>query len=159
VAHQNPIVGENRSSVVHRKSIQINTNLEPSQSKKQYELALAQAKYFKENNIRIDKKTNQSSISCGNITVNLQAKDQQDIYETHNKHHAHEVAPETKLNKIKDKNSENNSKNHGDQSSQSAISPGSFYTPNSFYQQPSLTSNIKQSHKNMVGGTYSCKSG
>lgn len=67
-----------RSSVQVRKSIQINTNIDQSQNKKQYELAVAQTKYFKENNIRVDKskKVNQSSISCGNITVNFQTKDQ-----------------------------------------------------------------------------------
>lgn len=34
----------NANSIFNKKSIQINTNLEPSQSKKQYEMALAQAK-------------------------------------------------------------------------------------------------------------------
>lgn len=33
-------------SMLNRKSIQINTNLEPSQSKKQYELALEQSKFY-----------------------------------------------------------------------------------------------------------------
>ena len=35
---------------VNKRPIQINTNLEPSQSKKQYHLALAQAKIYKEQN-------------------------------------------------------------------------------------------------------------
>ena len=36
----------NSNSIFNKRSIQINTNLEPSQSKKQYEMALAQAKQY-----------------------------------------------------------------------------------------------------------------
>ena len=74
-----------------KKQIQINTNLEPNQSKKQYELALVQAKLCQQtggnyNNktgsmdkldkqIKDSKKNNQSSISCGSITVNISANE------------------------------------------------------------------------------------
>lgn len=58
---------EESKQSVNKKSIQINTNLEPSQSKKQYQLALAQAKFFKEKDI----KGTSNSISCGGITVNF----------------------------------------------------------------------------------------
>ena len=59
----------------NKRPIQINTNLEPSQSKKQYHQALAQAKAYKE---QTDAKKAQSSISCGSITVNFSKADEKE---------------------------------------------------------------------------------
>lgn len=69
---------------VGKKMIQINTNLEPSQSKQQYKIALAHAKYFKEQGKPDKGKANPTSISCGGITLNFSSKDEQSSqYENH----------------------------------------------------------------------------
>lgn len=70
-----------KERVAGKKMMQINTNLEPSQSKQQYKLALAHAKYYKEQKTG---KVNQTSISCGGITLNFSQKDEQSSkYENH----------------------------------------------------------------------------
>lgn len=137
---------------VSKKVIQINTNLEPSQSKQQYKIALAHA-YFKEQTKK-DKsaKINATSISCGGITLNFSNKDEQSSqYENqfaskHNKQTSKNLTTSEPSNK--DKTVESQS------SQMSQISPQSFYTPNSFYKA------TKQSRQNQqITGHFSANVG
>ena len=130
----------------NKKQIQINTNLEPSQSKKQYQMALAQAKYFKEQNKQDKKPGNQTSISCGGITLNFSQNTSNKSYLELNFSQKDDevikdnVSKTVKYSQLKNKNHKLNSvstqKNHQTAESQqsSLLSPQSFYTPNSFYK-------------------------